>query len=353
MLGSIKLGRNAPTAVLIAIAILLLGAVTAYAVDASKRGRIAPGVRVAGVDLGGMNERQAERALDADVARPLVKPVTIVFDKRRFRLQPRGIGLHADVDGMVDEAFDASNNGGIMNRLWRYATDGEVSVDLPPRVTYSRARLGGFIAGLKNQINRPPQDARVEPSPSSIDPVPARDGIELRLPELRSRIQSALQAPSLGHRVVRARAVRTKPEVTLAELAPKYPHYITINRAAFQLRYYRNLELVKTYPIAVGMVGLETPAGLYHIQNKGINVAWQVPNSDWAGDLAGKTIPGGAPDNPLKARWMGIYAGAGIHGTDQTASLGSAASHGCIRMAIPDVIELYGRVPLGAPVYIG
>ena len=49
---------------------------------------------------------------------------------------------------------------------------------------------------------------------------------------------------------------------------------------------------------------------------------------------------------------MGIFDGAGIHGTDETYSLGSAASHGCMRMAIPDVIELYDQVPVGAPIYI-
>jgi lipoprotein-anchoring transpeptidase ErfK/SrfK len=76
-----------------------------------------------------------------------------------------------------------------------------------------------------------------------------------------------------------------------------------------------------------------------------------VPNSAWAGDLAGKSIPPG-PDNPLKARWMGIFDGAGIHGTDETYSLGSAASHGCLRMAVPDVIELYDQVPVGTPIYI-
>ncbi|HEU4703932.1 MAG TPA: L,D-transpeptidase, partial [Conexibacter sp.] len=64
-----------------------------------------------------------------------------------------------------------------------------------------------------------------------------------------------------------------------------------------------------------------------------------------------KAIPPG-PSNPLKARWMGIYAGAGIHGTDSISSLGSAASHGCVRMAVPDVIELYDETPVGTPVYI-
>ena len=98
-------------------------------------------------------------------------------------------------------------------------------------------------------------------------------------------------------------------------------------------------------------MGLETPAGLYAIQNKAVDPVWNVPNSDWAGDLAGKAIPPG-PENPLKARWMGIYAGAGIHGTDALDSLGSAASHGCVRMAVPDVIDLYDQTPVGAPVYI-
>jgi lipoprotein-anchoring transpeptidase ErfK/SrfK len=78
-----------------------------------------------------------------------------------------------------------------------------------------------------------------------------------------------------------------------------------------------------------------------------------MPNSSWVAPAdRGKVIPGGSPENPLKARWLGIYAGAGIHGTDATYSLGTAASHGCIRMAIPDVIDLYDQVPVSTPVYI-
>ena len=77
-----------------------------------------------------------------------------------------------------------------------------------------------------------------------------------------------------------------------------------------------------------------------------------MPNSAWAGDLAGKVIAGDDPSNPIKARWMGIYDGVGVHGTSDDASIGSAASHGCIRMHVPDVEELYDQVPVGAPIYI-
>jgi lipoprotein-anchoring transpeptidase ErfK/SrfK len=155
-----------------------------------------------------------------------------------------------------------------------------------------------------------------------------------------------------GHaRTVRIDVRVTKPKVTTAELAKKYPVVITVDRPAFKLRLFKRLKLKKTYTIAVGQAGLETPAGLYHVQDKTVNPSWHVPDSAWAGDLAGRVIPPG-PDNPIKARWMGIYNGAGIHGTTDVGSLGSAASHGCIRMAIPDVEALYPQVPLQAPVFI-
>ncbi len=77
-----------------------------------------------------------------------------------------------------------------------------------------------------------------------------------------------------------------------------------------------------------------------------------MPNSSWAGSLAGQVIPPG-PGDPLVARWMAIDdLGDGIHGTDEPGSIGSAASHGCIRMLVPDVIALFSITPLGAPVYV-
>ena len=68
------------------------------------------------------------------------------------------------------------------------------------------------------------------------------------------------------------------------------------------------------------------------------------PNKAWAGKLAGKVVPPG-PDDPIKARWMAFNGGAGIHGVDPSeySSIGHDASHGCVRMRIPDVIALYAR----------
>ena len=139
-----------------------------------------------------------------------------------------------------------------------------------------------------------------------------------------------------------------------SHLAAKYPAYIIVDRGAHVLRFYQHLKLSHTYPIAVGMQGLETPQGLYDVQWKQTNPSWYVPNSPWAGKLAGKVIPPG-PDDPIKARWMAFNGGAGIHGIDPSeyGTIGHDASHGCVRMRIPDVISLYAHTPVGTPVYVG
>ena len=127
---------------------------------------------------------------------------------------------------------------------------------------------------------------------------------------------------------------------------------MTVHRRRFQLRLFENLERVATYPVAVGMPGHITPTGRYEIANKAVDPAWSAPDRPWAGAYRNEVVAGGSAENPLKARWLGIVDGVGIHGTDVTASLGTAASHGCIRMSVPAVKALYPRVPVGALVMI-
>ena len=346
------MARKAQITIVVGVLALCFGAVGAWAVDTSQSNRIAKGVSVGGIDIGDRTAGAAARALRTQILEPLERPVIVTFSGERYTLTPKQLRLHADVDGMIAEAQQVSREAPLPARLWRYATGGEVDRDIQPRVGYSREAIATFVNALRRKINRPVRDASVSPGPSSVNPVPGRSGVDLLVGRLREKIDAAVQDP-VGERKIHATVRHIKPKITTAQLASRYPTYITVDRSSFRLNFFRNLKLVKSYTIAVGMAGLETPAGLYSVQNKGENVAWNVPDSDWAGSLAGKTIPGGAPDNPLKARWMGIYAGAGIHGTDQVGSLGTNASHGCIRMAIPDVIELYGQVPVGTPVYIG
>jgi L,D-transpeptidase-like protein/putative peptidoglycan binding protein len=343
-------GRRVQIALVAAVGALLLLAVGAYALDRANSDQIADGVRVGDVEVGGLMADQAGRRLHARLAKPLEKRVTVTFEDTKYRLSPERLELHADVEGMVDAAIDASRSGGLPTRVWRYATGGSVDREIAPQLAYSADALDGFLSEVAEQINRPPRDATVSPTPASLNAVPAQDGVTVRADDLRSRVRSAIESP--GHRTVSVPADRVKPQVTTDELAQQYPSYITIDRAAFQLRFWKNLKLASTYTIAVGAAGYETSTGVYHIESKQVNPTWYVPDAAWAGDLAGEVVPPG-PDNPLQARWMGFFEGAGIHGTNDVGSLGSAASHGCIRMSITDVTALYDQVPLGTPIYIG
>ena len=344
------MGRRVQIALAAAVGGLLLLAAAAYALDRANSNEIADGVRIGDVEVGGLSTDQARKRLQTRLARPIEQPVTVTFEGVKYTLSPDRLELRADVDGMIDAALDVSRSGGLPTRIWRYATGGSVDREIGPQLTYSADALDGFLGDVAEQINRPARDATVSPAPASLNAVPAQDGVTVRADDLRSRLRSAIESP--GHRTVSAPVDRVKPQVTTDELAEEYPTYITIDRAGFRLRLWKNLKLARTYRIAVGRQGLETPAGEYEINDRQVNPSWHVPNSAWAGDLAGRVIPPG-PDDPIKARWLGFYNGAGIHGTDEISSLGTAASHGCIRMAIPDVEALYPLVPLHTPIYVG
>jgi lipoprotein-anchoring transpeptidase ErfK/SrfK len=337
--------------ILVAVLLLVLagGAVAAYAYDSSREDLIAEGVTIAGVDVGGMRAADARRLVRRELQEPLERPIAVVRHKMRFSLSAEDAGVQADVGGMVDEALQRSREGSIVTRVARDLTGGQENTQVPARVTYSDQAVDQLVRRVRRKLNRPARDAEVDFP--SLEKVKEQRGRRVRMPVLRQRVAQALTVPGVD-RTVRAPVRIVKPKVTQDQLAGKYPVVLVADRYNFRLRLYRNLALQKEYTVAVGAVGFDTPAGLYHIQNKAVDPAWHVPERDWAGDLAGTIVPGGTAENPLKARWLGIYDGAGIHGTDQTYSLGTAASHGCIRMAIPDVIELYDQVPVGAPIYI-
>lgn len=106
-------------------------------------------------------------------------------------------------------------------------------------------------------------------------------------------------------------------------------------------------ERVRTFTVAIGQVGYKTRHGLYRIVDWQHDPTWTIPDSAWARELGlvpGTVIPAGDPNNPIKARWLGFYDGMGLHGTDNIDSLGTAASHGCIRMHIPDIEWLFPKV---------
>ena len=130
------------------------------------------------------------------------------------------------------------------------------------------------------------------------------------------------------------------------------PTIVTVAHDAHTVRVFKKGDVVATYQVAVGSDEFPTPRGRFSVDRKEENPVWSVPNSEWAGDLAGTTVPGGDPRNPLVARWVGISGPVGFHGTKDLGSIGSRASHGCVRMRPADVINLFDHVEVGTPILI-
>jgi lipoprotein-anchoring transpeptidase ErfK/SrfK len=336
-------------AALLAVLVVLGGALYAY--DHARANEIAPGVEVAGVPLGGMSVEQARARLEREIMRPLERPIVIHHDRKTWTLGAREARIRADLSAMVDQALAKSRSGDLFTRSWRSLTGEKVDADLRPSVQFSDEAVIRLIDRVRRSVERPSKDASVKISGAGLTAVPGSDGLAIQASALHRRIKAAITSPTAKRTFV-ATTHHTEPKVTTDDLKRKYETVIIVNRSQFRLRLFKGLKLHETYPIAVGQVGLETPAGQYTIANKAINPAWHVPNSPWAGSLAGKVIPGDDPSNPIKARWLGVYDGVGIHGTSDDGSIGSNASHGCIRMHIPDSEQLYNLVEIGAPVII-
>ncbi|HEU4462575.1 MAG TPA: L,D-transpeptidase/peptidoglycan binding protein [Solirubrobacterales bacterium] len=345
------MGTKTSIALLIAAVLLVVVVGGAWAYDSSQKDKIAEGVTIGGVDVGGLDEEEAAAVVHRKLVAPLRSSLKVTYDGETWKLTGEQLKIRADIDAAVAEAVEDSQDGGLPGRLVRYVSGGEVDESISPQVAYSVPAVNRFVRRVAGDINQEPQNADVEASGATLTVVAGQPGQKLRDNLLEKDLKAAVLNANAPH-TIKAKVRSVAPEVTKEEVAAQYPSYLTLDRSTYTLRLWKNLKLAKTYTVAVGAEGFATPEGLYQIESMEENPVWNVPESDWAGSLAGQTIPPG-PSNPIKARWMGIFEGAGIHGTEETSSLGSAASHGCVRMAIPDVEELYEEVEIGTPVYLG
>jgi lipoprotein-anchoring transpeptidase ErfK/SrfK len=343
----------ATAGILLAAAGVALSAGGAYAYfwDSDRVDMIAPGVVVGGIDVGGLRLPAARALLQTRLVGALERPVRLTYGPHSFVVRPARAGLRVEVDRMLSRALAASRRGGLVHRFLRGLEGRRLQTSVPLEAALSPTALAGLADRVAAVIDRPARSADIVPTPTVLRLVPQRFGLAVRRDALGTEIAHAV-LDRTGSRVVAIPTRALRPRWTISTLGKRYPAFLLVDRETYKLRFFRHLRLVRTYPIAVGQAGLETPAGLYRINDKQVNPSWHVPDSAWAGVLAGRIIPPG-PADPIKARWMGFWNGAGIHGTVETWSLGHAASHGCIRMAIPDVIQLYGMVPLHTPIYVG
>ncbi len=302
--------------------------------------RIAAGVSAAGVPLGGLTVEEAAGRLEALRDRLEKGSVTVQAADLTFTLKT----------ATADVAFDSSLTATRAIHAGRAAQG--AAAEVPLAVTVKQSAVKAFTDRIDKRLGRAARDSRVVITLRKVRVTHSATGRDLDSQALARKIGQALIDPRVT-RVFKPRLLKVKPKVTAGKARRNASTVITIDQSTFKLRLFKQLKVVKTYGVAVGQPAYPTPNGRFAIQSKQVNPTWSVPNSPWAGELGGSSVAGGSAANPLKARWMGVSGSVGIHGTGQDYSIGSRASHGCIRMHVGDVIALFKRTPIGTPVLIG
>jgi hypothetical protein len=285
--------------------------------------RIAEGVTISGVAVGGMTAEEATVAVQTAFDRRLF----FSFKTRFWSASPAYLGARAYVGGAVARAMTAA--------------PGEV-VTLVVAVNGTKVRA--YVALLDRLFSRAPRNSVLSLRDLRPYLTRARTGIDVRRLAMTVSIVRALVRNTRDVLPLQVRYIR--PTITRLNYGP----VVVVRRGSRRLYLYSGMTFVRRFAIAVGMPAYPTPIGRFRIVVKERNPTWNPPDSDWAAGL-GPVPPG--PGNPLGTRWMGLSVpGIGIHGTPAAYSIGTAASHGCIRMYISQSEWLFERVRVGTTVFI-
>jgi lipoprotein-anchoring transpeptidase ErfK/SrfK len=310
----------------VVVALLVAAGLACATAPASTPTRtVPPGVRVAGIKVGGLTPEPARARIETAFNRWL----RIVYQGKTTWVNPASTGARVDVDAAVTAALGATPGS---------------QIAVP--VAYSRAKAARIVAKLAKRYDREAVDAEVTGA-NADGPVysPSRAGLAVDTKTMQAAVGQLLTATKRAPLHLLTNPV--PPRTTAENFGP----VIVVDRGANSLRLYDGRRLVRTFRVATGQAIYPTPAGLWRIVDKQRDPWWYPPTYDeWAKGL--KPVPPG-PSNPLGTRWMGLNAaGVGIHGTDAPTSIGYSASHGCIRMQVPEAEWLFEHVSVGTPVVI-
>ncbi len=333
---------------LLAGAIVASGGVVA-GLSVASSGKIGEGIHVGQVELAGLTPDQARARLQRELLEPLQQPISVTRRGKVHRLSAKEAKITADIDGAVNEALERSETGNAVTNAWRTVTGTHPDHSVPMKVTVDRDATLRFVDRVRREVDRKAREPKLTFDHDRPQVEAGATGLEVDRKALRALVEELATQESREPALVPVR--KTEPKQSAKAFKKKHGTIITVNRNTNVLLLFKGFKQAKKYTVAVGSQGHETPAGTYSINSKQVDPTWHVPMSDWAGDLAGTVVPPG-PSNPLKARWMGFFNGAGIHGTADRGSIGSNASHGCVRMLVEDVIDLYDRVPVGATIHV-
>jgi lipoprotein-anchoring transpeptidase ErfK/SrfK len=306
------------------VAGLLVAGVAASTLPAADDPVVIPvGVTIGGVQVGGLAPDAAATAVQQAFSTPL----ELQLGTTRVLVTPDVLGAAPIVDKAIERALAAQPDTAVT-----------LGVSIVPGTP------AAFVASLAKRYDRPAVDSKL--SLRHIRPWLSKERAGRKLVQ-RQSVRDIAAALTSGVRTGIALTQTTvRPKITRRNFGP----VIVIRRKSNRLFLYDGSRYRRFFAVATGQSQYPTPLGRFSIVVKWRNPWWYPPNSPWA--QGEKPIPPG-PDNPLGTRWMGLSApGVGIHGTPSDASIGYSASHGCIRMHIPQAEWLFNHVEIGTTVFI-
>lgn len=339
--------------VVAATLMLVLSGTLAWAAvsDYQVRGLVPKGVTVVGQNLSGMTEGQARSAILHAVSAPMLRPVTVTGDKRSWILNP-AIMVHVNVDEMLNEAYMPRRTATFVTRLSHQIQDEPLPADIKPSYSVDASAVAAWVAQVSDEIDHKPKDAERKIVKYTFKITPSVWGATVDQQASTQQIIAALSADNAlanPSRVVTLPIAVAKPHVV--ESSFKTAIIVSLDRCKIYL--FNGAKLIKKYSCAPGRAAYPTPTGDFKIDTKLANSSWYNPHAGWSAGMPDVIGPG--PSNPMGVRKIGInYPGVFMHGVPpgEYGTIGTHASHGCMRMLPSQVLDLYGRVKVGDPVFI-
>ncbi|NES96335.1 MAG: L,D-transpeptidase family protein [Desertifilum sp. SIO1I2] len=202
-----------------------------------------------------------------------------------------------------------------------------VAVSVQPLLANHQASLPPLTPNSINlsESAQTPQRDRVTPASASDD-----------LPQT----QSSIANPNSS--------VAVEPQQAASNPRPSTVR-LEVSLSRRQVTVYNGTAPVKTYPVAIGRPGHDTPTGRFEVRQMRRNPTWINP-------ATGQKFKAGTPGHQIGTRWIGFWTDGlnwiGFHGTPYPSSIGQAASEGCLRMHQNDLEELFEQVRLGTLVTV-
>jgi lipoprotein-anchoring transpeptidase ErfK/SrfK len=281
------------------------------------------GVTVGGIHVGGLSATAAYIVVRAAFRAPLV----LQAGAHREMVNPANLGAIAYAKAAVAHARSASAGAAI-----------------PLGVSIHGRTVRELVDSLAKKYEREPIDSKL--LLRHLQPY-VTEGQPGKTLDRKASVAAILQALRENRRTgIKLPWVEIPQEIS----RKTFGSVVVIRRGSNRLFLYKGMKPWHSFVVATGQSVYPTPLGRFQIVVKWKDPWWYPPDSPWA--QGAKPIPPG-PGNPLGTRWMGLSSpGVGIHGTPDSASLGYSASHGCIRMYIPQAEWLFEHVDVGTPVYI-